>query len=135
MIPVVQQSPSPAPASTFSAADWYPGAASPVQPLYAWNYTEALVAIPGSCNVPSTIATQAWEIVNQQAAVRIPNFQYRVRTQTDYYVPGGVGWICQTYTETESNYRFGTGIISSQTQVTYTFGVTSQGNLSLFRKH
>lgn len=135
VIPVVQQSPSPAPASTFSAADWYPGAASPVQPLYAWNYTEALVAIPGSCNVPSTIATQAWEIVNQQAAVRIPNFQYRVRTQTDYYVPGGVGWICQTYTETESNYRFGTGIISSQTQVTYTFGVTSQGNLSLFRKH
>ncbi len=135
VIPVVQQSPSPAPAATYSAADWYPGGGSPMQPLYSWTYTEALVAIPGSCNVPSTIATQAWEIVNQQAAVRVPNFQYRVRTQTDYYVPGGIGWVCQAYTETDSNYRFATGIISSQTQIAYVFGVTSTGSLSLLRKH
>jgi hypothetical protein len=134
VIPVAQQSPAPAPAVTYSAADWYPGGASPAQPLYAWNYTEALVAIPGSCNVPAAIATQAWAIVNQQAAVRIPNFQYRVRTQTDYYVPGGVGWVCETYAETDSNYRFATGIISSQTQVAYTYGVTSQSSLSLRRQ-
>ncbi len=135
-IPVAQEttSPAPGPTSTFAAADWYPGAAAPAQPLYAYTYTEALVAIPGACNVPSSIATQAWAIVNAQTAIRVPNFQYRVRTQSDYYVPGGIGWVCRTYTETQTNYRFTAGVISSQTQITYAYGVASAGALGLVRR-
>jgi len=136
VIPVVQQTtaPTPGPTSSSDAADWYPGGGAPVQPLFAWNDTESWVAIPPACNVPSTVATQAWAIAYDETQVRPMNFELRTRTQTDYFVPAGVGWVCSTYTETDNDYRFKTGIISSSTTIAWTYGVTSTTDLGLKRR-
>jgi len=136
VIPVAQQttSPAPGPTSTFSAADWYPNNGQIVTPVFAQPYTMSFVAIPGSCGVPSTIATQAWAVAYAQTWLRIPIFQYRTRTVTDYYVPGGIGFVCQTYAETATSYRFGTGVILSQTAINYAYGVQNANQLSIRRQ-
>jgi hypothetical protein len=136
VIPVAQQttSPSPGPVTNSNAADWYPGGAQPVQPLWQWNDSESYVAIPAACNVPSTVATEAWEIAYQQSQIRVGSFQDRQWTQSDYFVPGGIGWVCEIYSETDTNYRFKTGTRSSQTVLSYVYGVTSASDLSIVRK-
>lgn len=137
VIPVTQQttSPTPGPVSTLSAADWYPGGGAPPAPLWTWAFMESSVAIPGTCNVPAAVATTAFAIVEQQDAVRVPNFQHRVRTKTDYFVPGGIGLVCETFAETDSNYRFDSGVISSQTSISYAYGVVNASALDLRRMH
>jgi hypothetical protein len=136
VIPVAEQttSPSPGPVTNYNAADWYPGGGAPAQPLWQWNVGESYVALPAQCNVPSTIATQAWQDSHQQSQVRVGDFSLRSWTQNDYYVDGGVGWVCETYSETDTSFRFKTGVISSQTQIAYAYGVTSTSDLARIRR-
>ena len=136
VIPVARQTtaPTPGPTANLQAADWYPGGGAPTPPLFTYNWSEALVAIPGGCNVPGTIATQAYAVTQVQNWLRTAIFQYRQRTQVDYYAPGGVGFVCETFTETTENHNFGSGIISSLTTISYTVGVTSANSLSVGRR-
>ncbi len=136
VIPVAQEttSPAPGPTSTYFPVDWYPGNAAPVQPLYFFAFSETNVTIPASCNVPASIATQAYAVNQQNSQLDVAAFRNRQQVFTDYYVPGGVGYVCETYTETTSNYRFPTGIISNQTSITYVFGVASASALSVRRQ-
>jgi hypothetical protein len=135
VIPVAQQttSPAPGPISTFFPVDWYPGGAAPAQPLYPITFTEAMTAIPSSCNVPAAIATQAFVVVQVTSQLDVAAFRNRQQIYSDYFVPNGVGFVCENFVETVSNYRFQTGIISMSSTVTYTVGVTNVTNLGLRR--
>lgn len=136
VIPVAEEttSPSPGPTTLFTPPDWYPNGGQLPNPVFTESYALSYGAIPGSCNVPSTIATNAWALTYTQTWLRTYLFQYRVRTETSYLVPGGIGQVCATYTQTSSSYRFNSGVISSQTVITYVYGVTSSSNLSVKRQ-
>ena len=136
VIPVAQEttSPAPGPTSTYFPVDWYPGAGAPVPPLYSVTFTESNVAIPAACNVPASIATQAYALSRQNSQLNVASFRNHQQLTTDYYVPGGVGFVCEVYTETTTNYRFPTGIIANQTSITYMVGVSSASALSVHRR-
>jgi len=127
-------SPAPAPTSTFFAADWYPNGGAVAQPALNNGYTLALVTIPAGCNVPATIATQAYANAHTQNWLRTVSFQLRTHVQTDYYVPGGIGWVCETIADTITSYRYGTGVISAQTVTNEVFGLQSAAALSVRRR-
>jgi len=135
-IPVAEQTTSPCcgAISNFNAADWYPGGGAPVQPLYSDVFFETSVPIPSMCNVPASISTTAFAVVHVNAQLDIPAFRNRQQTWGDYFVPAGIGFVCETYTGVTSNYRYGTGIISSQTTTNTIVGVPNTTSLGLIRK-
>ena len=49
------------------------------------------------------------------------------------FVLGGIGWVCETYAETYTNYRYNSGIILNQSVITYTIGVPNASSLSVTR--
>ncbi len=134
-IPVTQQvtSPAPGPVSNYTPAVWYPGG-TPQNPLYTDTYSEAFVAIPGACNVPSSIATQAWARVEQISDLEPQFFELTQETNAVYFVPGGVGDVCEIYAWSQSDYRFTTGVISKNVTRTYTIGVQSTSGSSVGRR-
>ena len=128
-------SPTPGPTSTYTpTATWLPGGAAPVAlPVYTRTLVESPGTIPGGC-VGAGVATGAvWAISDQETWLRLPVFQYRTLTRTNYFVDG-VGFVCETSTEVENNYRFTTGVISSQTTITSVYGVPGTGSLGLVRR-
>jgi len=134
-IPVAQQETAPVLGATsfFNPPDWYPGGGAPVQPLYAYRFAGAMTAIPAPCNVPAAIATQAYAIVQINSLLDITSFRNRQAIWSDYYVPNGIGFVCETYVQTDSVYRFQTGTISSLTAINYTIGVPNVSSLSIGR--
>lgn len=130
-IPVSQETTSPLtpPATNYTPVNWYPGGGAPVQPLYSQLFAETMTAIPAPCNVPAAIATQAFAVVQTTAQLDTAIFRNRQQVNANFFVPGGVGYVCQVYAETFSGYRYTTGIIGSSTTITYTFGVQSVGAL------
>jgi hypothetical protein len=111
---------------------WYPnGALSP--PLYTETFSEGSTTIPSSCNVPASIATQAYVIIEVNSQIDVAAFRNRQRLTSDYYVPNGVGFVCEVYSDTTTNYRFGNGTISSTVNNAYVIGVQSTGSLSIRR--
>jgi len=130
VIPVAKQttSPTPGPISTFLATDWYPGGGAPIQPLFNVTDSESFVTLPSACNLP---AVQAWAIAVQTNNLRAVTFQSQVSTNTRYFVPGGVGYVCTTFTATDTNYNNQTGGIASQTVTNYAYGVLQNGSATL----
>jgi len=128
VIPVVlqQMSPTPAPATSAQVPDWYPGGGAPPQPPWQYAYSESPASVPSICNLASSIPTQGFVIVRQFNELRIPNFQTQQRTYSDYYV-SGLGYVCETLSQTNTSYRFGTGIVASQTVITWVLGLNTQG--------
>ena len=61
-------------------------------------------------------------------------FRNRQEVWSDYFVPDGIGFVCEVYVLTSSSYRFTTGIIASQTTFNYTVGVQNATSLSLIRR-
>jgi hypothetical protein len=135
--PVAEEttSPAPGPTSTYTpSAAWLPGGAAPVTlPVYKRNYTEAPASVPGGCVGSGVVTGAVWAITDQETWLRLPVFQYRTTTRTDYFVDG-VGFVCETSTEVENNYRFTTGVISSQTTITEMYGVPGTSSLGLVRR-
>ena len=134
VIPVTEQvtSPTPGPVSNYTAANWYANG-MPQNPLYTDTYSESFVTIPAACNVPSSIATQAWARVETITNLEPQYFQFTQSTYTVYFAPGGIGDVCEVSTWTQSAYRFTTGIISKILTRSYTTGLQSASGLSVGR--
>jgi hypothetical protein len=135
-IPVAEQTTSPCCGATsnFTPTDWYPGGGAPAQPLYSSIFSETSVPIPAQCNVPSSVATTAYAVVQINSQLDIAAFRNRQIIDDDYFVPGGVGFVCEVVVATTSDYRFGTGIILSQTTVDTVVGVPNTTALGLLRR-
>jgi hypothetical protein len=136
-IPIAQEttSPAPGPTNNYTVPNWYTTyVAAYTLPLLSESSNEAYGAIDPSCNVPGNVATSAWAIVRTQRWLRPPVFQFREITQTDYFATGGIGFVCETYLETDWNYRFGTGVLSSRKIITYVYGVQNAGALGIRRR-
>lgn len=131
-IPVTQQIGMGAP-TDLTPADWYPNGGVLTPPLFTITFAMAQTAIPGACNVPASIATQAYVLVQTNEQTNTVAFQQSQRIWSDYYVPGGIGFVCEIFAETDSTYRYGTGIISNNDTQTYTIGVQSAGALAAHR--
>jgi hypothetical protein len=136
LIPVTQQttSPTPGPVASYYPVDWYPGGDTPVQPLYSFVFSEGLTTIPGGCNVPASIATQAFVLIEVSQQLDVAAFRNHFQTWADYYVPGGVGFVCEMYTESTANYHYFTGTIANLTTIVYTIGVPNASALNVHRK-
>jgi hypothetical protein len=134
-IPVAQETTSPLtpPVTNWGATNWYPGGGQPVQPLYSQAFSEGLTSIPSTCNVPASVATQAYVLIQATNQLDVAIFRNRQQIQADYFVPGGVGYVCEVYLESDSSYRYQTGVILNTASVTYTIGVQSVGALSARR--
>ena len=134
-IPVAEQTTSPVPGivSNFTPANWYPNGPTLTPPLFTELFSLTLSAIPAPCNVPPAIATQAFASVQVNSSIDVSTFHSQVQVWTDYYVPNGIGYVCETYVSTSSSYRFTTGIIANQTTTTYTLGVPVATALSVRR--
>lgn len=130
-IPVAQETTSPLtpPVTNYTPTNWYPGGAAPVQPLYSQIFADVMTTIPAPCNVPASIATQAFAITQVYSQLDTAIFRNRQQIITDFFVPNGIGYVCEVYVETTSSYRYTTGIISSSAVVTYTLGVPNAGSL------
>ncbi len=140
-LPVTVTTPNPGSITTaFSALDWYPGGAQPLFPLSQFVTTQtSAVPIPAQCNIPATvtaaIGTTATQVTSTQTLLRIPQAQYRTRTQSDFYVHGGVGLVCQIISETNQNYQVTTGVLLNSTVFTYAAAIQSTAALSSLRGH
>jgi hypothetical protein len=134
-IPIAQEttSPAPGPTNNYSVPEWYPGGAALTPPLYSVQYSEGLTTIPSQCNVPASIATQAFVVIETNSQLDVAAFRNRLQTWEDFYVPGGVGFVCEQYTDATTNYRFSNGIISSLAVNSSTIGVPNAGSLSIRR--
>jgi len=132
---IATTSPSPGPTSSYTpSAAWLPGGAAPVTlPVYKRTIVEAPGSVPGGCVGAGVVTGTVWAILDQETWLRLPIFQYRTSTRTDYFVDG-VGIVCETATEVENNYRFTTGVLSSQTTITTQYGVSNTGSLGLVRR-
>lgn len=89
---------SPAPTATpvtYTMRDWYPGGGQPPAPLQSDASTDkGSVAIPASCNLNSTIATNAEQIEDVYSDVD-PFGSMEQRTSESYYAQG-IGLVCMT---------------------------------------
>lgn len=134
-IPIAQQTTSPVTSAVnnINATDWYPNGGTLTPPLYTYAFSEGLTSIPGLCNVPASIATQAYVLIQINNQIDVPAFRSRQQVWADYYVPNGIGFVCENYTETTSNYRYSNGVISSLELVSYIIGVPNTGSLSVRR--
>lgn len=134
-IPIAQQTTAPVAGAVnnLNVANWYPNGGVVTPPLYTFQFSEGLTSIPGPCNVPPAIATQAYVVIQINNQLDIAAFRTRFQTWADYYVPNGVGFVCENYAETTTNYRFGNGVISSVAVINYTIGVPNAGSLGLRR--
>ena len=105
-----------------------------MQPLYSFVFSEGLTTIPGGCNVPASIATQAFVLIEVSQQLDVAAFRNHFQTWADYYVPGGVGFVCEMYTESTANYHYFTGTIANLTTIVYTIGVPNASALNVHRK-
>jgi hypothetical protein len=142
VIPVTISTPSPAPTSTtFLADDWYfsaTGSAQPQSPLRLYGVAQAgPTALPADCNVPPGMIGSAsiYAVTYNTKELRPNSGQYRVRIETDYFVHGGLGYICQTFRETISNYRLTTGVLLNTVQISWNLGVQNSAALGRSRRN
>jgi hypothetical protein len=134
-IPIAQQTTAPVAGavSNFTPVDWYPNGGVLTPPLYTSQFSESLTPIPATCNVPAAIATQAYVLIQTNNQLDVPAFRSRLQVWADYYVPNGIGFVCENYTETDTFYRYGNGVISSLVVISDVIGVPNAGSLSVRR--
>ena len=134
-IPIAQQTTAPVAGAVnnINAADWYPNGGVLTPPLYTSQFSESLTPIPATCNVPAAIATQAYVLNQTNNQLDVPAFRSRLQVWADYYVPNGIGFVCENYTETDTFYRYGNGVISSLVVISDVIGVPNAGSLSVRR--
>lgn len=132
MIPVTKQVGLAAP-TNLTPTDWYPGGGVLSPPLYTSNFSLTQGAVSGSCGVPAAVGGQAYIVTQVNTQLDVAAFQNGQQTWTDYYIPNGVGFVCEIYTETRSAYSYTTGIITNQTNITDIIGVQSVSALAAHR--
>ncbi len=106
--------------------DWFPGGGPTLSPLdQALVVVNSSESIPGTCNVPASIAISAVdEHTKEQRLDTALGMVYS--TQTDAYYAPNVGLVCTISTEDDASYdQYASGLLQYKIQITSVRGLTA----------